>query len=81
MSIIRSWTSTPAILRHGLSGLTAGGLGGMVLIGLVLALDIAHLRSLTEAASSAPTVWEWLTVPCAFAATGLSVAVTSGRGG
>lgn len=76
----RFWKSTPAVLRQGFSGFVAGGLGGAVLIGLVLALDIARLRSLLSAADFALSVGEWLTVPSVFAAAGLIVALSTGCG-
>lgn len=66
-------------LRLGLSGCIAGGLGGVVLVGLVFALDIAHLRSLAMAATTPPSLGDWLTVPLAFAAAGLAIAWTTGR--
>lgn len=80
MNPLRSWKSTPAALRHGLSGFIAGGLGEVALVGLVLALGIACLCTLLSAAALAPSMAEWLTVPCVFAAAGLPVALTTGCG-
>ncbi len=77
----RFWKSTPAALRQGLSGIFAGALGGAVLVGLVLALDIARLRTLLSMVIVTPSAAEWLTVPSVFAAAGLAVALTCGRGG
>lgn len=80
MSLKRSWQSTPAPLRLALSGMFAGACGGVVLIGLVLVLDVARLRSLLVNAALPPPPLEWLTVPGAFAMMGLAVALTWGDG-
>lgn len=78
MHLKRSWQSTPAALRLALSGMIAGALGGVVLVGLVLVLDIARLRSLLSATALPPSPLEWLTVPGAFAMIGLAVALSWG---
>ncbi|NFV79426.1 hypothetical protein [Magnetospirillum aberrantis] len=78
MHLKRSWQSTPAALRLALSGMIAGAFGGVVLVGLVLVLDIARLRSLLSTAALPPSPLEWLTVPGAFAMIGLAVALSWG---
>lgn len=78
MNPLRSWKSTPPALRQGITGVVAGGAGGSALIGILLALDIARLRSLLSVAILRPSLTEWLTVPCAFAVLGLVAALCMG---
>lgn len=78
MTLWRLWKTLPFVWRLGLSGLLTGGLSGLVLVGLVVVLDIARLRTLLTMASMAPSPAEWLTVPGVFAALGLAWTMTSG---
>ena len=78
MTLLRLWKDLPFVWRLGLSGLLTGGLGGLVLVGLVVVLDIARLRTLLAMASITPSPVEWLTVPGVFAALGLAWTMTSG---
>lgn len=76
MTSPRQWRNLPLALRLAVSGIAAGGLGGTCLIGLVLVMDVAHLRSLLTMAAATLSPTEWLALPGVFAALGLAVAWT-----
>lgn len=64
-------------MRRACSGFVAGAIGGGVLVCLIFALDIAHLRSLVMAGSTPLSVWDLLKGPVLFGVLGMTASLGS----
>lgn len=72
MRMIQAWTALPEALRQTAIGILAGAVGGCLLL---VALQGSSLRSLLEESGLPASMWETLTLPLAFLAAGVFMAL------